>query len=315
MATPYVIGLIIQYPAGTRLANVNVTVRNEATNQSNTKTTNSVGEVVFNLGSEISFPSGWTLGDKFSWVVIYQGFEAYGSHTTASGEGGFSTTVVLTAVATAPTLKLFTPQEFLDYFNLKIYEDDAENGIKIQQLVKIGRGVEQQIENETNNRFDSNNGDYYEQTEYIDTNKNIQIYHTQKIPINSVTNLYTTGNDEETTPDYTNNASEWNSLTRNTDYVVDNDSGRIQIVNSSYYPITRRWGLYVVYRYGRATVPSDIKILAILETGLRMSGSTFVRDKIRQISTAIIGDLNSFEMYRKRVMGHYFYSGLNTLNT
>ena len=61
-----------------------------------------------------------------------------------------------------------------------------------------------------------------------------KIYYVSKIPVNFVTNIYSTQNDEETTPDYTNNTSEWDSLTEGTDYVIDLETGRIQITNSSF---------------------------------------------------------------------------------
>src|SRR3990167_2476171 len=113
MSTPYLIGLIIQYPSGTVLPNVQVTLRVESTNESHTETTNSSGEVTFNLGNSNDYPSGYQIGDVFTYYVIYQGFEAYASHTIAA-TGGYSTTVVLTAKATSPSLKLFTVQDFLD---------------------------------------------------------------------------------------------------------------------------------------------------------------------------------------------------------
>ena len=318
MASPYVIGLKVQYPSGTNLANVNVAVRVESTNESRTETSNSLGEVKFNLGNSNHFPSGWQVGDVFSYVVIYQGFEAYGSRTILGTEGGFTKTVVLIAVITAPSLKIFTVQDFLDFFNMKIYEDDAENGVKSQQVIKVGNMVERWIEKFTNFTFDNNAASYYAQTEYIDTDKNIDVYHLSKLPVNSITNAYTTQNDEETTPDYTNNASEWNSLTENTDYFVDKGdegTGRIMITTSSYKPISRNRGLYVIYRYGMTAVPADIKLLAILETGQRILGATFLKARIQNHPDTDMPDLNSFNTWKREVFGQYKFDGLNTLNT
>lgn len=317
MATPYLINLTIQYPSGTNLNNVNATIRVESTNESYTKTTNSSGEVAFNLGNTKEFPSGYQVGDVFSWVILYQGYEAYGSHTIIV-EGGFKKTIILIAVVTAPSLKIFTVQDFLDFFEAKIYEDDNENGIKAQQIIKIGRGMEVGIENDTRMTFDNNSGSYYEQTEYIDTDKNIDEYFVKKLPVNSVTNLYTTQNDEETTPDYTNNATEWNSLTENTDYFIDkgNEStGRLMITNSSYTPISRLRGIYVVYRYGRTSVPSDIKMLAIIETGLRLLGATFIKDRFKKISGIDLPDMVAFMQWRRQIISSYKFDGTNTMNT
>mgnify|MGYP001608542830 CR=1 FL=1 len=318
MASPYLLDLKIQYPSGTNLNNVNVTIRVESTNESNTKTTNSAGEVAYNLGSTKEFPSGWQVGDIFSWVVLYQGFEAYGSKTILAQEGGYKRTIVLTTVIAAPSLKIFTVQEFLDVFNVKTIEDDTENGIAAQRIVKVGRMVEVNIENDTNFTFDNDNGSYYEQTEYIDTNKNIDVYHLSKLPVRSITNLYTTQNEESATPDYPNNTAEWTSLTENTDFFVDKgdeSDGRVMVVNASYVPITRKRGIYVVYRYGRTLVPSDIKLLALVETGMRLLGTNFLKNWINDKTDATLPDLASFTQWRRNIINAYKFDGLNSMNT
>ena len=315
MATPYLVGLTIQYPSGTDLADVNVSCRIESTNESKEKTTNSSGETSFNLGNNKEFPSGWQVGDIFTIVILYQGFEAYVSHTIAAQEGGFTKTIVLEAVATAPSLHIITPKEVLDYFNLKITEDDAENGVSMQQIVKVGVGVEKAIEDDTNNVFDNNGGSNYSQTKHIDTDLFEDVYYTDKIPVVSVTSIFTTQGDAETYPDYTNNTTGWTQLTEGTDYVIDLDTGRIQITNSSYQPITRRWGLYIDYKYGRSSAPEDIKTLVILEIGQKLSGATFIRNKIKKITEVEIGDIAFFMDYRKRVVGKYMHQGIGSINT
>ena len=315
MATPYIAGNVIQFPEGTNLENVNVTCRIESTNESHSKTTDSEGVANFNFGNTGQFPSGWQIGDIYTIVVLYQGYEAYVSHTIVSGEGGHNETIVLIAVSTAPSLHIITPQEVLDYFNLKIVEDDSENGVSMQQLVKIGVGVEKAVEDETNNIFDDNSGSNYSQTEYHDTDKFEQVYYTNKIPVTSITALYTTQGDSESYPDYTNNTSGWTSLTEGTDFVVDLDTGRIQITNSSYAPISRKWGLYVEYKIGRSTTPEDIKTLVILEIGLKLSAAKFIRDKIKKITEVEIGDIESFMGYRKRIVMKYMHQGIGNTNT
>ena len=197
---------------------------------------------------------------------------------------------------------------------MKLVEDDAENGVSAQQIVKIGQMVEKSIDNDTNNVFDDNSGSNYSKTEYIDTNKNIDEYHVSKLPVASITSLYTTQNDQQTTPDYTNNTTEWSSLTEGTDFVVDLDSGRIHIANSSYQPITRRWGLYIDYKYGRTT-PADIKLLTIIETGLKMLGATFIKDRIKKVSGVDIPDLMVFAQWRKDIISSYKHDGLTNMNT
>ncbi len=312
---PYQIGLTIQYPSGTALANINVTIRVESTNESASKTTNSSGQVIFNLGNAIDFPSGYLIGNIFTYVVLYTGYEAYGSHTILSTEGGYTKTIVLTAVPTAPSLRYFTPQDLLDFFNLKSYEDDAENGVKVQQIVKIGQMIESGIDNDTSSIFDDNDGSYYSKTEYIDTDKYNQEYFLSYLPISSITNLYTTQNDEDTAPDYTNNKTSWDSLTEGTHYTVNkgNDgTGRIKITDESYYPIDRNWGLYVVYKQGRSAVPSDIKMLAIVETGLKILGAKVVKSKVIGVDSET-GELSWFTDFRRNVINNYLSnSALNT---
>ena len=315
MATPYLVGLTIQYPSGTDLANVNVSCRIESTNESKEKTTNSSGEANFNLGNTKEFPSGYQVGDIFTIVILYQGFEAYVSHTIGPQEGGFTRTIVLEAVATAPSLHIITPKEVIDFFNLPLVEDDAENGVSMQQIVKIGVGVEKAVEDDTNNIFDDNGGNNYSQTKHVDTDIFEDVYYTEKIPVVSVTSIFTTQEDSETYPDYPNNTSGWTQLTEGTDYVIDLNTGRIQITNSSHQPLTRKWGLYYDIKYGRSSAPKDIKTLVILEIGLKLSGATFIRNKIKKITEVEVGDLAFFMDYRKRVIGKYMHQGIGSTNT
>lgn len=301
MSTPYIVGLTIKDADSVVLNNVNVTVRVESTNESKTKTTNSSGEVNFNLGSTTEFPSGWQVGDIFSYVVLYQGYEAYGSHTITSGEGGFTLTVTLTAVATAPSLRYFTAKEYLDYFDLKIIEDDAENGINLQRLVKVGRSVEAEIDSDCGTKFDSGNSF----TEHIDTHEFRTVYHISYSPVLTVTTAATTQNDEDTTPDYTNNTTEWDTMTEGTDYSLDKSTGSISISPGTKSPITRRWGLYIAGTYGRSSVPADVKELAIVLTGSRMMGAAFLKARMNDKSDAKMSDMSWVENLRKRVIARY----------
>ena len=184
-----------------------------------------------------------------------------------------------------------------------------------QQIVRIGQMVEKSIDSMSNSVFDDNSGSNYSATEHIDTNEETDEYFLSKVPVTSVTNLYTTQNDQSVTPDYPNNTTEWTSLTEGTDFVVDLETGRVHIVNSSYQPLSRRWGLYVDYKYGRSTVPEDIKNLAILETGLRMMGATVVQDRIKKLTDIDVVDMDSFNMLKRQLLGQYKTIGVNSLNT
>ena len=167
--------------------------------------------------------------------------------------------------------------------------------------------IEKAIDEDTDNVFDDNDGAYYAQTEYLDTDKYQQDYHLTKLPINSITAAYTTQNNAETTPDYTNNTSDWTSLTEGTDFVIDKGdtgTGRIQITNSTYYPLSRKWGLYVSYKQGRTTVPADIQMLSIVETGLKLLGASVVKSKVKG-SEKDTGDLDWFDRFRRRIVSNY----------
>ena len=325
---PYNIYLKIQYPSGTNLANVNAICRIESTNESKTLTTNSNGEVVFGLGNTQDFPTGFKISDKITVFSLYQGFQqifsfsipGIGVSTTVKDNsgvtvgsatgGGLVGTLVLVVVPTAPTLRYFKPQEFLDFFDLKIYEDDNDKGVKLQQMVLIGESVESDIDSDCNTVFDNNSGSFYSYTEYIDTNEFNDEYFISKKPISSMTNLYTTQNDEDTTPDYTNNTTEWDSLTENTHYIVDTTTGRIVIVNSSCSPISRRWGLYASYKYGRSSVPKDIRMLAIYDTAIRMGLTAVTRAKMGDKNATSVDFMDWFQTYRNRILNKYREAGI-----
>ena len=212
-STPYPIGLTINQPSGTIRSNIQVTCRNEGTNESKILNTDSNGQVIFNLGDTEDFQSGWSPGVAITCFSLYQGFQQSFSFTipdrnstsTVKDDSGITVgtarsfgltgTMILVAVPTSPSLKLFTIQEFLDQYNLKTTDQDSENGVKVQQIIKIGQGVEKKIESDTNTKFDSNSGNYYtganmeggESPEYHDVKFSTQnLFWAKFIPINSV---------------------------------------------------------------------------------------------------------------------------------
>ncbi len=280
----YIVGIRVQYPAGTNLANVNATCRIESTNDSKEKTSSSVGEIVWNLGDLNNFPKRFSIGDQVTVTSIYQGFEQtfsfaipgigqsvtvtdYSGITvgTATG-GGLSGNLVLVAKAVAPSLRYFVIQDILDYYNLKLYSEDQENGIKPQQIVSIGTDVEREIDELTGQKWDNNKGAYYSQTEYIDTNEDEPFFFLSNTPVSSITNLYTTDALEKDSPNSPDYPTQWDSLTEDTEYILEDvNTGRIVIVNSANQPGTRKRGAYAIYKSGQTT-PTDIKRLAILMT-------------------------------------------------
>ena len=311
---PYLIGLHVQYPSGTNLDNLNVTCRIDYTNESSTKTTSNGGEVYFQLGDENDFPSGFSVGDYVTVYAPYQGYEQYFSFAipstgqsvivtdnsgntvgTATG-GGLTGDLVLVSVLPSPTIRLFNIQEFLDFCNLSLYAEDKENGIKPQQVVRIGEQVTKEIEERTGQKWDTNSGSYYSQTEYIDTNEDIDFYFLSKTPIYSITNIYTCDRDEESVPDYTNFTSSWYTL-ETSDYMNDTETGRIVITDGGKRPSTRRRGIYADYKYGQS-VPADIKKLALLMAKRTLMSSTYGKTLIEGHEQAIDLDKDNIEIER-----------------
>lgn len=258
----FVLGVTVYDTDGsTAMADVRVTIRNESNNELQTLDTNASGEAVFNLAN---FDSDFSIGDVITAAVIYRNYEAYESYTVVSTTGGTTLTLTLEAISITQ-LRYCSVQDVFNYFNLVPYETDSENGVKAQQVSSIGIGVEQEIDSKCNTKFDDNDGAYYSETEYLDTNSDVQTYFLTKTPVSSVTTLATTQDDEETDPVYA--AADWDVLTEDDDYTLDTETGRIIVVNGSYLPISRKRGLYAVYKYGMSSVPEDIRRLAILMIG------------------------------------------------
>ncbi len=327
-STPLLIGFTVEQPAGTIRANIQVTCRNENTNQLKTDNTASDGKIIFNLGSTRDFSDGWNVGDRVSVFSLYRGFEqnfsltipAVGTTITVKdsagttvgsfiGGMGMSTgTFILAETAVIPALRYYTSQEFLDYFDLKTKDIDSENGISLLQLAKIGEMVELDIDTDCRTKFDDNNGSYYssstleggESPEYHDVKHSTQsLYFTKFVPINSVTTFEKNNNAEGSTPD-------WETLTEAaTDIAIDNTTGRVKIIDSGELPEVGARHVRITYTFGRSSVPRDIKQLAILETGMRMLGAAFIKSRIDKFSDTEVGDLSHFNNYREKVLKKY----------
>lgn len=287
----------------TPMSNLKVTLRQENTNESLILNTNTAGEAVFNL---TNLPSGFEIGHKITIYTLYQSYESSKSHTITSG-GGVTLTLTLVALPSAPTLRYYAPQDFLDYFNFKVYDEDAENGIKMQQLVKIGEMVEGGIDNDTGTKFDDNDGSYYTITdEYHDAETGQSMFFLKKTPVVSLTSFLVNTADEDGTPS-------WDALTEASyEIELDKDSGRVTINDSADYPERGNNQVKATYTYGRAT-PLDIKELAILETGVRMFGASFIRSKIGDKADARMNDTEWFNTYRDRIITRYNTTGIDSI--
>ncbi len=142
-------------------SSIRVIIRNESTNEKIEKNTNASSEAVFNLSN---FTSGWTGGDRISYLVLYQGYQATRSKIVQD-TGGTQVTLTLVALSVLLSLRYFTAQEWLDYFQISAYDEDPKNGVKPETIVKVGVMAEQRIDDLTYRKWDSNSGEYYSYTD------------------------------------------------------------------------------------------------------------------------------------------------------
>lgn len=294
--SPFTLGITVYDTNGTTaLANAKVTVRNENTNDSISKNTDSSGQIVVNFAN---FADGWTVGDIISYFVLYTGFEASGS-LTASDTGGTTVTLTLAAVPTTPSLKLFTVQEFLDSYSLATYDADPENGLKPAIVVRVGQTVERHIEQLTNRKWDNNNGSYYTATnEYHNADgpppvwpesigsanlSSTTVFYAKNTPIKTLTTFQA----NSVAPNAT---AVWNTLTEDDNEIRLKESlGRVEIVDSSKYPAAGKDQVRMTYTYGEDSVPDDIKRLAILMTAKAFSGQMLQRLNIDSTEATGLG--------------------------
>lgn len=269
MATLYVIaGKIYDTDGTTVLSNIRVRVRNESTGDtSSAQNTNSAGEYAFNLADEIDFPNAWTVGDVVTAFVVYNQYEGSTSHTTTSGSGGTTTLNITLSTPTISALRYFTVGDFYKFFNLTATE------IPTLHIVSVGSGIEKQIDEELGMRFDGSNTVTQEYHDARGLNHGHRDFFVKHIPIQSLTTVQSTQSSEDTSPT-------WDTLTVTTNYIADNDTGRISIIDDSYVPPRRRAGFRVTYTYGYSSVPADIKRLGILMAGKTLMNSAVAKANV-----------------------------------
>lgn len=226
---PHIIAVTVYDTDGTTvMPNLKVTARLEASNESLVANTNESGEVLFNLAN---LPSGYSVGDIVTLYVLYLSYESSTSYVVESG-GGTTLTLTLTAIPSAPTLRYFTPQDFMEYFDVKTYQQDTENGIKMVQLVKIGEVVESGIDDDTGTRFDPNNviEDYY------DAESKQSIFYLRYTPVISVDGFWVNRHSENSTPLWDNLAyTLHHGCATTTDWTASSTNSEVTL-NVNYLP-------------------------------------------------------------------------------
>jgi len=300
MAGSYpVYGIVYDTDGTTPLASVTVTARNESTNKTISETTNTSGQYVLDLGN---LTGSWNNGDNITVYLKYQSAEKVVTFTidTSTYPGGYEQDLTLVTISVAQ-VKLFTAQNFLDFFELKTYETDAENGIKIDKLILTGQMAEKEIEEDCNYTFDDNDGSYYTQTDYFDDVADYRVFTPTKRPIYSITSLnYNVNRDGA--------ADSWDTtgLTENTDYTKNPITDQIKISSgTSKMPSDDRpRGWKLVYTYGR-TVPADIKLLAMFDTAIKVGLGTLVKSKIGGHKSEAQDFMSWYAEYRLKVINRY----------
>jgi len=279
-------------------ANVQVTLRNERTNNSSNLTTDSNGDVVFDAAN---IEGGVAVSDVLTAFCFYTNYESSSQITVT--EGGTQVNLSLSAVPSSDTLRYFTVQKFYETFSYPLNDNNTEL-IKSIDIVRVGTMMENQIDEELNSKFDSNSGNYYSQTEYLDTNEKSDVYFLNKTPVISITSLQTTQSSENSAPDISTGS--WNTLTNGTNFKVDLDTGRVFVITEQYKPITRRNGLYVSYKYGRTSVPSEITRLTLLMTMEHFAMGNIMKNLAMGRKTNISGnDLDLINKEIQRIKDYY----------
>ena len=228
---------------------VNVLVRNDRTNEYASVTTNTAGKFLYDLNN---LSSEWAIGDIITCVCTYTTYEDSVSYTILTGEGGHSFSLVLEAIVVG-NLNYCTIQEVYDYLGTT----SSSTLFTTEQVRSIGLRMEDQIERRCNSVFHNNSGNYTTVTnEYHDVRNGLQInYFLRKGPIISMTTV------EVNTADQGSDGN-WVDITD--DVKTDLATGRVDIVGGASGPLTGSRMIRFTYTYGYATVPEEIRELAVL---------------------------------------------------
>ena len=302
MANPYVIaGKVYDTDGTTILANIKVTARNERTNKLLTCVTNSAGEYAFDASN---FEGSYVNGDIVTVFIIYSNSEDYEEHTIDVSAGGISTLdLTLVVVPASGALRYVTVQEFYDYFHLTV---GGEGTPLTNEIVAVGILVEDEIDRMCNQKFDTDDGDYYTVTdEYHDAVSKYQAdWFLEKTPLISITTFKVNSAEE-------NDTASWTTLTEVANQIkVDKRTGRIRITgdvdddSTSNYPEPGVKQIKVTYTYGQST-PRDIKKLTILMMAKDLMQGTVARALFRGQDSFKTDHYNVFDTQIKSILSRY----------
>ena len=279
---PYNVTVTVKDTDGsTLLTGIQVNVRNETNNEVLSDTTNGQGIVVINAAN---FPSEYITGDILTiWSVNGSDFKST-AHTITTGGVSLTLTLIDGSTTGATALRYFTVGEFREHYCIANYSATTNPDVpKDNQIQRIGVGVEAQIDNLLTQKFDNNSGSNYTATdEFHDTNSmHQQDYFSRWAPILSVTKFEINTSAIEGNKSFTDLVAQTNGDTL---YEVDNETGRFRIekgndLNGRFdlIPIVGANQVRLTYQYGSATVPADIKRLAILWTGKDLGKANLMR--------------------------------------
>lgn len=299
--TPHIFGVTVYDTDGsTAKSDVEVIIRNESTNETQSGNTDSDGQYVFNLAD---FTEDWSSGDIISYFVSYTGYEA-SSAVTVTDTGGTTVSLTLVEKAVTPSLRYFTVGEFLNLYGLCTYEQDNSNGIKTEVLVRLGQQIESYIDNITYRKWDSYNGSYYTSTnEYQTVDGKTLIYFVKNTPIVTMTKV-----EVNTQPD--GYAASWSEVDSD-DLTINYNIGRVELDRfSNTLPEVGLDHIRFTYTYGQSSVPTDITRLAILLTAKALSkgklqGLNIKANEISGLSSAVSitqvddDEINKIIMFRQ----------------
>jgi len=290
---PYVVPVTIQYPSGTGLSSLTVSLRNQTSDEVITQVTDSSGAVVFDCSN---FAQGYSIGDVIEWSVVYSTYEGSDTHTIVAGGGMTASTLVLSAYPSVPQLRYFTPKDFYTTFDVEPYSSSSQTGIRSRKLALIGEGVEADIDGDVSCRFDSGNA---VTNEYHDMDSASQkTFFLNRGPVQSISSVQVNKADEDQSPT-------WTTLdVSNYDFENYGSTTRVTLTSADDFPAVGHNQIRVSYTYGYSAVPKDIKLLSITETGYRMKGIEFVRQMIGGEAPGETME-EVFDKYRDRILNKY----------